>query len=425
MRRPLKHILTLILGGAMVVSLSACSFFETNKRNPYDVAESLGQVETGDSEANWLAQLHEGSIGGADTFTLAVNRALVSSVTIVSNFHRSGETTIFGELQDTYTSMGSGVFYSVDRDAGDAYIVTNYHVIYSEMSKGDESIPHISDDITVYLYGGIIQGREIKATFLGGAMHYDIAVLKVENSDILKDSSSLPIVAGDSDGLAVGERVFTVGNPDGEGFSVTSGILSVDAEYVDILSSDNKETVNMLEIRTDAPINHGNSGGGLYAADGRLVGIVNARSERSGVVNFGYAIPANLALAVAQNVIDNSKANDSRGALCAMLGITVQVSDSKSVYNEENGRTYIMQTLSVIEVTMSGKAFGKLREGDVIYSIQVADGDPVVVTRMHHLTVELLNVRKGDTVEIVFSRGGDTLSTQISYLENSDFTVYN
>ncbi len=431
--RKFYKLFSAVLGGAMILSLSACGInfdqggTSTGGRNPYDVADSLGQVDFGDSEAKWLAQINGSEESGKDTFTLATNRALVSSVAVVSTFERAGSSggSLFGDDQDKITSMGSGIFYSVDREAGDAYVITNYHVVFSSSSKGNETIPHISDDITLYLYGGVITGREIKATFLGGSMNHDIAVLQIENSDILKDSSALAVVPGNSDTVTVGERVFAVGNPDGEGFSVSTGIISVDAEYVDIMSADNSKTVSMLEMRTDTPINHGNSGGGLYAEDGRLLGIVNARSERSGVVNFGYAIPVNLALAVAQNIIDNSGSNDSKGALCAMLGITVQVTDSKGVYDEETGKAYIMQTLTVKEVTIGGAAFGKLREGDVIYSIQVSGREPVVITRMYLLTIELLKVRKGDTVTIVLSRGEETLTFEISYEKNSDFTVNN
>ena len=446
MKKQFKIITALMTAGVLMLGLAGCFSEGGTGRSPYEVATDLGEAKT---EGEWLSEIidgetmlhrlyteakadgYEGSfvdfmkeIGYGDTSAVATNRALMSSVMVVSRFDRIKNDALFGGSTEQYTSMGSGVIYSIDREAGDAYVITNYHVVYSASSLGKETTPHISDALTLYLYGGVISGRKIEATYVGGAMQYDVAVLKVENSEVLKKSAAVAITVGDSDAVTVGEKVFAVGNPEGEGFSVTSGVISVDAENIDVRLADNSGTASMLEMRTDVPINHGNSGGGLFNAEGKLVGIVNARSERTGVVDFGYAIPSNLVISVAQNIIDNSKTNTSRGALRATLGVTMEVTDSKGVFDEKTGKAYTMQTIMVKDIEMGSAAFGKLREGDVFYSIKVGNGKEKIITRMYMLTPPLFDVRKGDKVEIVVARGEEIVTVVIEYNNNSDFTLY-
>ena len=201
-----------------------------------------------------------------------------------------------------------------------------------------------------------------------------------------------------------------------------SGILSVDAEYISIQTADEQRSVSMLEMRTDAPVNHGNSGGGLFNAEGKLIGIVNARSEAEGVEHLGYAIPANLACAVAQNIIDNSKADNSHGAMCAVLGATTYVSDTYSEYDEETGRAVVRETVCVQRVGV-GAASGFLRTGDVIYSVAFG-GTEKLVTRRHILTAALFEMRRDDTVTLTVLRNGTKRSFSFELSDNDDFKLY-
>ncbi len=442
MRKYGKVFTAFILSGALIMSLTACS--TGSSRNPYEVARELGYDGT---QGSWMSQnvgssteiekLYEAAkadgyagsfvdflkeIGYTTNYAPGVNEALMSSVMVVSNFERLKEG-LFGNSTEEYSSVGAGVIYSLDKEKGNAYVITNYHVLYSSSSLGRETIAHMSDNIDLYLYGGVVKGRAVEASYVGGAMEYDIAVLKVENSTLLKESPACAITAADSDAVVLGETVYAVGNPNAEGFSVSSGVVSVDVEYIDVKLADDSGTTSMLEMRTDAPINHGNSGGGLFNREGKLVGIVNARSEKSGVENFGYAIPSNLALAVAQNIIDNSLINKSKGALRAMLGVTVQVVDSQGVYDKELNKAYVMQSVAVQEVSLSGAAQGKLRKGDVLYSIQIGDGKQRIITRMHMLTNALFDVRKGDVVKVTVARGTETVTVEITFDQNVDFTL--
>ena len=96
------------------------------------------------------------------------SRTLLSTVTIVSEF-------------GTTAAAGSGVFYMVDKVNGDAYIITNHHVVYAE-NYG------LASKISIYLYGMEFAGYAMAATFVGGSVNYDIAVLKITDNDVIRNS---------------------------------------------------------------------------------------------------------------------------------------------------------------------------------------------------------------------------------------------
>jgi S1-C subfamily serine protease len=160
--------------------------------------------------------------------------------------------------------LGSGVIVT-----GDGYVLTNNHVVDS------------ADNIQVEL----TDGRSFKAKLVGADKPSDLALLKIEGNN-------LPSVRlGNSDAVEVGDVVLAVGNPLNVGQTVTMGIISAkgrstargDGAYEDFL-------------QTDAPINHGNSGGALVNLKGELVGI-NSQilSGSDGNIGIGFAIPANMA----------------------------------------------------------------------------------------------------------------------------------
>ena len=182
--------------------------------------------------------------------TVAIAKGLRSAVSIHAFFtktvpgYRPGSS---GRVEEHY-SAGSGVIYQMDRSEGDAFIVINYHVVYdldSDTANG------ISNDITVYLYGGENEGQEIKATYVGGSLYYDIAVLRVENNEILKNSDACAVTVADSDQISVGDSAIAIGNAQGYGIAASLGVVSVDSEYVTMTAVDGVTEVVSRFIRVD------------------------------------------------------------------------------------------------------------------------------------------------------------------------------
>lgn len=160
-------------------------------------------------------------------------------------------------------SFGSG--FIVDKSG---YIVTNRHVV-----KG-------AYEIIVNLH----DGTPLRARLIGDGNDIDLALLKVETGKPLK-----PVVFGDSVKLRLGDDVVAVGNPFGLGTTVTSGVISAHNRNLGFSMFDSF-------IQTDAPINHGNSGGPLFNMKGEVVGVNTAYytggNAKSGSIGLGFAIPS-------------------------------------------------------------------------------------------------------------------------------------
>ena len=197
---------------------------------------------------------------------------------------------------------GSGVIIS-----DDGYIITNNHVIC------DDSGTNVADNITVRL----TNGEEYKATAIGADADSDIAVLKIEAENLTF------AVAGNSDNLAVGEEVVVVGNPLGElGGTVTNGIVSATEREMDV------NGVTMHLIQSNAAVNPGNSGGGMFNMKGELIGIVNAKSSGTGIEGLGFAIPINEALDINAQLLQYGYV---RGKVMIGVGFD-QVENSSSMF---------------------------------------------------------------------------------------------
>ena len=187
--------------------------------------------------------------------------------------------------QQRSNALGSGFIISAD-----GYIVTNNHVIES------------ADEITVELFGG----GELGAEVIGRDTRTDVALLKVESE------TPLPFVAfGDSDAAKVGDWVLAIGNPLGQGFSVSAGIVSarnrmLQGSYDDF-------------IQTDAAINRGNSGGPLFDMNGKVIGVNTAiLSPNGGSIGIGFAMSS----AVVTRVVDQLR--DFGETRRGWLGVRIQ-----------------------------------------------------------------------------------------------------
>lgn len=352
------------------------------------------------------ATIVDGEVITAPSLDKSVANVLQSTV-IIQSVYKDPTTN-----KESYSS-GAGVIYSCNKENGSALIITNYHVIYSADAFTSNKI---SDEINVYLYGTISEETEMKATYVGGSMHYDLAVLEITNNSIIKNSEVKSVEIRDSSLVHVGETAFAVGNPNADGFSVTSGIVSVDSEYIDLTLADDVTEASMRVMRVDTPVNPGNSGGGLFDSSGNLIGIVNAKYADQKTDNIGYAIPSSTVVAIVENLLDNCYGTSNESLKRPLLGVKVQVQNPHAQYNSETGYVELYEDPTVVEVTgYSSLAFGKLLVGDIVRKVEIVEsGLSFDITRQYHLLDSLLYARVGDTVLVTVERGGELVTVYMT-----------
>ncbi|HEX6973452.1 MAG TPA: Do family serine endopeptidase, partial [Vicinamibacterales bacterium] len=270
--------------------------------------------------------------------------------------------------------LGSGVIVRAD-----GYILTNNHVV--------EGAEQVSVELT--------DGRTLKAKVVGNDAATDLAVLKVDGKNLQT------LALGDSDAVRVGDVVLAVGNPLGVGQTVTMGIVSAKGRATPD-AGDGYEDF----IQTDAPINHGNSGGALVSTRGELIGInsqILSPTPTGGNIGIGFAIPANMARNVMTQLIDHGSVR--RG----MIGVTIQPVTADIA--RSLGLSEIHGAL-VNSVNAGGPADkAGIRQGDVITAINeqpVKDSNSLrnVVAQMMPGTstkVSLLRDGKPQTVTVTLA----------------------
>ena len=314
-----------------------------------------------------------------------------------------------------YASAGAGVIYKLNKEEGSAYIITNYHVVYDSSSN---TANHVSDNITVFLYGQEYTEYAIPATYIGGSMAYDLAVLKVEGSRVLAESSAMEAEFSDSNQVALLDTAIAIGNPEGEGISATVGVVNVDSEYLEMTGADGYTTVEMRVMRIDTAVNSGNSGGGLFNRQGQVIGIVNAKMANSSVDNIGYAIPSNVAKYIAENIIYYCDGTDKESVYRCIVGITVVSANARVDYDVESGRVHKLEDVVIDSVNAGSMAEGLLMKGDLIKSITV-DGAEYSVTRIFMVVDSMLNARVGSEVIVRIVRDGEETSITVPITEAS------
>ena len=308
-------------------------------------------------------------LSAADIYELACKQVVGISTTVTGY-------NMFGQLTSNAVT-GTGFILSED-----GYILTNNHVVEDAVSTGST--------VTVKLH----DGSEYPAAIVGTeGRTNDIAVLKIDAKGLS------PVTLGDSDTMQVGENVFVVGNPLGElTYTMTSGIISaLDRE----IATDRNVNVNMFQL--DAAVNAGNSGGPVYDAYGRVLGIVTAKYQSTGIEGLGFAIPINDAVAIARELIDHGYVTGK-----AYFGIVVtNMSEADAQrYNSKAG----VYVTSVNEGSCAEKA--GMQQGDVILEL----GGKAVAN-----TSELASVKKdykaGDSCEVTVWRSGNTMKLTVTFDE--------
>lgn len=272
-----------------------------------------------------------------------------------------------GDRPRRTSALGSGFVISED-----GYVVTNNHVIES------------ADEIIIEFFSG----EELEAKVVGTDPKTDIALLKVETD------KPLPFVTfGDSDTARVGDWVLAMGNPLGQGFSVSAGIVSARNRALSGTYDD--------FIQTDAAINRGNSGGPLFDLDGEVIGVNTAiLSPNGGSIGIGFSMASN----VVSRVVDQLReyGETRRG----WLGVRIQ--DVTPDVAEAIGLETAHGAL-VTDVPEGPAAEAGIQAGDVILSF---DGKDVTDTR--ELVRVVGNSEVGKTVRVVVFRDGKTKTLKVT-----------
>ena len=237
--------------------------------------------------------------------------------------------------EELQRALGSGVIVSAD-----GYILTNHHVV-----DGAENIKIDMND-----------GRTLEAKLIGSDPPSDLALLKVNASGLTF------MTPGDSDKVRVGDVALAIGNPLGIGQTVTMGIISAKGRATAGPGSGSFEDF----LQTDAPINHGNSGGALINTLGELIGI-NSQilpGENGGNIGIGFAIPSNMAKTVMDQLVKNGKVR--RGQLG--VSVTRVTSDLAAGLGMPEAKGVIVNSV----LAGSGAERAGVRQGDVITAINDA-----------------------------------------------------
>jgi putative serine protease PepD len=277
-------------------------------------------------------------------------------------------------------SEGSGVIID---DAG--HIVTNNHVV----AGADGTVQVTLSD-----------GRLYEAEIVGTDPTTDLAVVKlVDAPDDLQSAT-----VGDSDAVQVGDSVLAVGNPLGLANTATTGIVSALDRPVAASGEDATDVVVTNAIQIDAAVNPGNSGGPLFDAQGRVIGITSSIATmssgaggQSGSIGLGFAIPANLASNVADQLMEDGTAEH------AFLGVSLGDASATADGVTRRGA-------QVGEVTQgSPAAEAGLQAGDVIVAI---DEDPV--SGAEALTAYVRERTAGEQASITYVRDGQAQQADVT-----------
>jgi S1-C subfamily serine protease len=257
----------------------------------------------------------------------------------------------------------------------DGYLITNHHVVEGA-----------SEVLVVFADGG-----RWEAEVIGSDPLTDIAVLRIARTDLT------PIDIGSSAQLTIGERAVAVGNPlalEG-GPSVTSGIVSALGRSLTVETG--VELYGL--IQTDAPITRGSSGGALLDGAARLMGITTAIAVSDvGAEGLGFAIPIDMAIAVANDLIESGQVNH------ALLGI-----QGETILAAADGAEYPVGV--IVDTFLSGSAY-ELGGGQINDVITSLDGEPI--TTMENLLTILRMRRSGDIVTISVSRADSDLDLDVT-----------
>ena len=312
--------------------------------------------ETGAYTKAQIVEMSAPSVVGIDTITTAT-----------TNSYWYG----YGQSYEVPGS-GSGVILTED-----GYIATCAHVV-----DGAKSVKVTLNDDTSY-----------DAAIVGTDKKNDIAIIKIDAKDLT------PAVVGDSETLTVGSEVIAIGNPLGElRGTATAGIISATNRTIEV------EGQAMTLIQTDAAISPGNSGGGLFDATGKLIGIVNAKVSDSRAEGLGFAIPVNSVLDEISDLLNYGYVTGR-----PYLGVSTQdvtLRSRSGMWYYSDGTRCVM-----VEKVVSGSAAEQagIQSGDLILKL----GDKTI-TSGDELSSAIGAYKPGDKVTLTIQRDGQEMTMDVT-----------
>ncbi len=341
-----------------------------NDTSSQTVVSSGGLLRNNGSSAGGTSPAASGTVSAAA-------QSILPSVVTISVSSRSESST------------GSGVIIRQD-----GYILTNNHVV-SDASRGG-SLQVTTQD-----------GKDYNAKIVGTDPSSDLAVVKI-------DANGLKAATfGNSDALTVGELVVAVGSPLGLSGTVTSGIVSAMHRPVRTGDANVQDNNAVLDaIQTDAPINPGNSGGPLVNSKGELIGINSAiatvgssnggfgnQQQQSGNIGVGFAIPANYAQSIAEELITGGAAKHP------YLGVSASTAGANQADPTGDGTG-----AAIGDLVRNGPAQqAGLQPGDVITKL----GDRRI-TSVDGLIAAVRSYDIGSKVTITYTRNGQTMTAEVT-----------
>jgi serine protease Do len=264
-------------------------------------------------------------------------------------------------------ALGSG--FIIDEKG---IVITNNHVIQD------------AEDIVVRVDGD----KEYKAKVIGADPLSDIAVLQIDSIE-----KFIPVKFGDSDKARIGDWVIAIGNPYGQGGTVTSGIISARNRSIGLSRYEDY-------IQTDASINSGNSGGPLFNMSGDVIGINTAILGKGGSIGIGFSIPSNSAKKVVSQLIEFGETK--RG----WLGVRIQVVTKEIADIEKLDEPRGALVASVAEKSPSAKA--GIKAGDIILEF-----NGTKINEMKELPKIVAQTEVGKTVDVKVWRNKKVITKKI------------
>lgn len=306
---------------------------------------------------------------------------------VVGVYMSESTTTFTGETEEQDTGAGSGVIITTD-----GYIVTNNHVV--------EGLGNIS----VYLQ----DGTKYPATLIGTDNFSDLAIIKIE-------AENLPAATlGNSVNTAVGTTVYAIGNPLGLfTSSVSRGIISGLDRTITI------DGVSMTLMQTDAAVNPGNSGGGLFNAEGELIGVVNAKTASVDVEGLGFAIPIDSAKPIISDLMDKGYVTGRPYIGIGMQDVSLRYGNGSNYgYNYFDPFSFFNSYVTRVQV-MSVEEGSAAEAGGMLVNDIITAVDGKEISGTSQLAAMLYEYKVGDTVTITVLRGNETKDLTIVLSERS------